>query len=125
MSDSTPKDTEANGTDQKLIGLVLAGQREAYAELIRRHHPKVRNVCMSMLAGSDDADDAVQEIFLKVYSCLSEFGGRSAFATWLYRIAANHCLAVLRKTARQREVPLDALSPEAPTITETVPVMTS
>lgn len=105
-------EAESDGCDQKLIACVLSGRREAYAVLIQRHHPKVRHVCLAILDSADEADDAVQEVFLKAFSSLSDFKGRSAFATWLYRVAVNHCLAVRRKAARRREDSLDALSPE-------------
>ena len=99
-------------SDQQLVERAMAGQREAYAELIRRHHSHTRGLCLSILSNGSDADDAVQEIFVKAYSGLSAFQGRSAFSTWLYRTAVNHCLNLQLKRGRQKAESLEALSKE-------------
>lgn len=92
-----------------MIERVLDGSQDEYAELVRRHHARVAGLCASML-GSAGADDAAQEVFLKAYARLKDFRRDSAFSTWLYRVAANHCLDALRKEARRRESSLDALA---------------
>jgi RNA polymerase sigma-70 factor, ECF subfamily len=100
--------------DNELIERVLAGNQEDFAELIRRHHARVLGLCASML-GPSAADDAAQEVFLKAYSRLRDFRRDSAFSTWLYRVASNHCLDELRRDARRRTESLEALTErEAP-----------
>jgi len=100
---------EKETSDSELLNLVLGGADSAYAELVRRHHAKVFGLCISMLANQTQAEDAAQEVFLKAYQSLKKFRGTSSFSTWLYRVASNHCLDVLRKESRHRSESLDAL----------------
>ena len=65
--------------------------------------------CLSMLSNHTDAEEAAQDIFVKVYHSLPKFKGDSSFSTWLYRITTNHCLDVLRKRTRRKTTSLDAL----------------
>lgn len=95
--------------DETVIAEVLGGNRDAYAEIVRKYEGRVRGHCLMMLADSGQADDAAQEVFIKVYQCLSQFRARSAFSTWLYRITANHCHDLLRKSARRKTESLEAL----------------
>lgn len=76
---------------------------------MRRHHGAVLGLCLSMLGGQAQAEDAAQEAFLNAYRALKDFRSGAAFSTWLYRIAANRCLDVLRSRARRPEESLDAL----------------
>ena len=69
-------------------------------------------LCTSLLCDPTLAEDAAQEIFLKAYKALEKFRGESAFSTWLYRIAANHCKDLLRKRAREKTESWDALLEE-------------
>ena len=96
-------------SDAALVEQVRAGRDQAFAELIRRHHARVLGLCLSMLGGRAQADDAAQEVFLKAYQSLDKFKGSSALSTWLYRIASNHCLDLLRKEARQKAESLEAI----------------
>jgi RNA polymerase sigma-70 factor (ECF subfamily) len=89
--------------DSELIESVLAGRQDAFAELVRRHHPRVFGLCVSMLGDRAQAEDAAQDVFLKAYRRLSDFRGDAALSTWLYRVAANRCLDLLRRTTRRRE----------------------
>ena len=62
-----------------------------------------------MLGGEAQAEDAAQEVFLKAYGRLKNFRGDSSFSTWLYRVASNHCLDLLRREARRKTESWDAL----------------
>lgn len=95
-------------SDNELIESVLSGGQDDYAELVRRHHARVAALCVSML-GRSAAEDAAQEVFLKAYARLRDFRRDSAFSTWLYRIASNHCLDALRAEARRKSESLDGL----------------
>ncbi|MFH1723997.1 MAG: sigma-70 family RNA polymerase sigma factor [Elusimicrobiota bacterium] len=95
--------------DTDIIRRVRSGERQAYAELVRKYQGKVRRLCASILSDTSRAEDAAQEVFIKAYRSLADFQALSAFSTWLYRIASRHCLDLLRKEARQRTESWDAL----------------
>ena len=103
------KDIGTPITDTELIDSVLAGRRDDYAELVRRHHGAVLGLCRAMLGDPALAEDAAQESFLNAYRSLGDFRGGAAFSTWLYRIATNRCLDHIRRRARRAEESLDAL----------------
>lgn len=81
---------------------VDAGAREQYVnELFRRNYARVARWCLRFAADRESACDLAQEVFAKAYQSLSSFQGQSKFSTWLFVIARNHCLNVVRANARQ------------------------
>jgi len=82
--------------DQALVARARAGDRAALESVVRRHQAWIYNVTLRMLGHPQDAEDATQEILVKALTRLASFEGRSAFRTWLYRIAVNHVLNVKR-----------------------------
>ena len=84
-------------TDLELVNEVRAGDRRAYTQLMNRYKEKIYWVARRMLGNHADADDVVQEAFLKAFLNLGDFRGDSGFYTWLYRIAVNLSLNALRK----------------------------
>ena len=95
--------------DADLVAQVQAGDTEAFAELIRRHHASLHGLCLSLLHDPSASDDAAQEIFLKAFRRLPQFRKDAAFSTWLYRIAYHHCLDLLRSQSRRKTESLDAI----------------
>jgi RNA polymerase sigma factor (sigma-70 family) len=83
-------------TDQNLVLRARAGDRRALEDLIERHQAWIYNIALRMLFHPQDAEDATQEILIKVVTRLASFEGRSSFRTWLYRVVANHLLNVKR-----------------------------
>jgi RNA polymerase sigma-70 factor (ECF subfamily) len=83
--------------DIELVQEVQNGRRHAFAELMRRYQERVYWVARRIVGSHDDADDIVQETFVKAYLSLGEFRGDSSFYTWIYRIAVNMSLNALRK----------------------------
>jgi RNA polymerase sigma factor (sigma-70 family) len=83
--------------DEELVSKARFGNKDALELLVRRHQPWVFNIAIRMLWHRQLAEDATQEILIKVVTKLSTFRGQSQFRTWLYRIAVNHLLNV-RKT---------------------------
>ena len=92
--------------DWDLVARVAAGDREAFAELVERHHRRLLRVCERLLGDAEDARDAVQEVFLKVMTKAGGFRPEALVSTWLYRVAVNHCLNVLRRRRLRRWVSL-------------------
>ncbi len=103
--------------DREDVGRAAAGAEAAFERLYRRHVARV-NALARWLGGGDagDAEDAVQEIFVRVWQKLHTFGGQSAFSTWLHRVAVNLLLRRRQRLAihRKRETADEAPLLEAP-----------
>lgn len=83
--------------DNRLVSRTLAGDDEAFEDLVRIYYYRIRAMVYHHLHREDDLDDALQEIFIKAYQALPRFKKRSNFYTWIYRIASNYCIDRLRK----------------------------
>ncbi len=101
--------TKNAGDDWDVILKVIAGERDAYREIVTRYEGRVRRYCLGALCDPTQAEDAAQEVFIKAYQALERFRGDSTFSTWLYRIAVNHCKDILRKKARAKTQSWEAL----------------
>ncbi len=84
-------------SDLDLVNEVRGGKRQAYTELMRRYQQRVYWTARRIVGSHEDADDVAQETFVRAYLALGDFRGDSSFFTWLYRIAVNLSLNVLRK----------------------------
>lgn len=90
--------------EKSLIRQAREGSRSAFDLLFERHRQFVYNVCYRMLGSADDAVDLTQEAFIQAYRELRRFRGDAAFRTWLYRIAINQCVNVIRREQRRRRL---------------------
>jgi RNA polymerase sigma-70 factor (ECF subfamily) len=90
--------------DQHYIDLVLEGDTNAYAALVDRHKDFVFTLSLKMLQSREEAEEAAQDTFIKIYKSLSRFKGESKFSTWIYKITYNNCLDRLKKQKRNRPV---------------------
>lgn len=95
-------------SDAALVDRVLAGERDAYADLVRAHQAAIYRHMRGMGLDHDTALDMVQDAFVKAYDRLAECRDRVHFRAWLYRIARNLCLDHL-KSVRRLTVPFSAL----------------
>jgi RNA polymerase sigma-70 factor (ECF subfamily) len=84
-------ESDFSGDDESLIAMFLNGSRKAFDALVMRHMDMVFNLCYNITGDYDEANDCAQDVFISVYKNLGKFEGRSAFSTWLYRIAVNTC----------------------------------
>jgi len=84
-------------SDAVAVGRTLAGEREAYRVLVERHSQYVYRLAYRMTGNKEDAEEVVQEAFLRAYQKLQQFAGNANFATWVYRIAANYAIDRLRQ----------------------------
>lgn len=78
-----------------------AGDRHALDTLLRRHHDRIHAVCRRLAGNDADGLDATQEALIAIARGIRRFDGRSAFATWAYRVATNACLDELRRRGRR------------------------
>lgn len=83
-------------TDAAVVAQVLAGDKEAFRLLVDRHTRSIYGVAYRMTGTQQDAEEIVQETFLRAYKSLYRFELRSSFSTWLYRIAVNRSLDFLK-----------------------------
>jgi RNA polymerase sigma-70 factor, ECF subfamily len=91
-----------NVEDRDLASRAAQGDVEAFTKLVRAHSSLVFRVALRML-GNEDAQDASQEVWIRVWRNIKGFRGESAFSTWLYRITMNTCLSVRQREARREE----------------------
>jgi RNA polymerase sigma-70 factor, ECF subfamily len=98
--------TIAREDEHLLVAAAKKGDLAAFEELVSRYEAKIFRLTMNITRNHEDAEDAMQDAFLKSYSHLKEFQGDSRFYTWLVRIAANEALMRLRKR-RPNQVSLD------------------
>lgn len=84
-------------TDEQLVARALAGARQAFETLVRRHRRPLVNYLFRQVGRQEAARDLAQEVFLKVYLSLASFDPQYRFKTWLYRIASNSAIDHLRK----------------------------
>jgi len=92
--------------DHALVRAVLAGDKDAYGALVTRHSQSVFRVAFRITENEADADEVVQEAFLRGYRKLEGFDARANFQTWIYRIAMNCALDVLNKKKSHSVVPI-------------------
>ncbi len=94
-------------TDQELVARCQAGKNEAFKALVERYQQRAYRIAYGILHQSDDAMDAAQEAFIKVYQNIDNFRGESSFYTWLGRIVTNICIDTIRKRKRSQAVAFD------------------
>ncbi len=108
-------------TDLELVTRIRAGETDAYREIVERHGERLFRTAYRLVGSEEDADDVVQEAFLKAYRSLDRFDGRSRFGTWIYRITVNCAMDLMRKRWRRerREIPegvveMDSIATDGP-----------
>ena len=105
-------DSETSITDSELVERVLAGASEIFEVLIRRYNRRLYRVTRAILQNDDEAEDVMQEAYVRAFTHLHEFEGRALFSTWLTRIAVHEALS--RKKRHSREAPLEVALPSRP-----------
>ena len=112
---SAPERAAAN--EAQLVATAQHGESAAYAELCRRHREKVFRTVLKITGNVDDAEDVLQDAWMRAFIYIRSFDGRSSFSTWLTRIAINSALSVLRKRRKRKEFSLDdAVDPDNPRV---------
>jgi RNA polymerase sigma-70 factor, ECF subfamily len=122
-SEFTPPATSAaaelsmNAMDDAAVASACqSGDLRAFARLYQLHGSRMKSIARNLLGTTSDAEDAVQDTFLKIQRSITKFRGQSSFATWSFRILVNTCYDVRRARTRKREVanedPDEATRPE-------------
>jgi RNA polymerase sigma-70 factor (ECF subfamily) len=106
----------AEQTDEAIVTAVQAGDKEAFGTLIIRYEDKMTRYARRFLSSGADIQDVVQEVFIKAYVNIKSLDTRRRFSPWLYRIAHNECVNVLKKKSREKVsfFDLDVVFPHLP-----------
>src|SRR6185369_4737256 len=104
MTETTPAEVF---DEAPLVERARSGDAAAFSELVNRYERKIFRLAKHITQNDEDAEDVLQETFLKAFSHLNTFQGQSKFYTWLVRIAVNEALMKLRKRKSDRTVSLD------------------
>ena len=113
-----------DGSDAAAVAQARAGDQDAFRALVERYSRKVFRLGYRMTSSEQDAEDVVQETFLRAYRNLHQFESRANFGTWIFRIAVNAALDLMRKRQRHEEShdPVDPEgSQESPALAATDP----
>jgi RNA polymerase sigma-70 factor (ECF subfamily) len=95
--------------DETLVAASREGDEDAYASLVRRHLRYVFAICLGILGARADAEDAVQDVFLKGFTGIGSLRAEDRFVAWIGQIARNHCKDHVRRRTRRAEEPLTDL----------------
>ena len=122
MASSKPTG-DVRSADVELSGRISSGDGAAFEELYRQHAGRLYNLAYRMAGTANDADDLLQDIFLLAYRKLGSFRGESSLGTWLYRLAMNHCLDVLRSRQSRMGQQTDSLDEDSAAEPAAAPVL--
>jgi RNA polymerase sigma-70 factor (ECF subfamily) len=101
------RDSVVPGSDELLDGC-RQGSLPSFERLYEEHGARMKSIARNLLGSAADAEDAVQDAFLKVYRGISGFRGGCSLATWVYRILLNSCYDLMRRNRRRAEGPIPA-----------------
>jgi RNA polymerase sigma-70 factor (ECF subfamily) len=102
-----PVSSQAGVEESTLVSQAREGDTVAFAELVRRYEGKIFRLAQHVTQNREDAEDVLQETFMKAYEHLDQFKGDSKFYTWIVRIAVNQALMKLRRRKTDKSVSLD------------------
>ena len=99
-------------TDRAIIQRVLAGDTEAFGILVDRHYDRCARIAYRILGNREDAEEAVQDAFLRAFRALSSYEDRERFVAWVTRILVNQCRTLRAKTERREAVFAEGVDPD-------------
>ena len=107
------KDISKSISDEDVVKEYVETHNVAYFDILyRRYSGKVFGKCLSILKSENEAEDATQDIFMKILLNLSKFSGKSKFSTWLYSITYNFCIDSIRRKKKDKSVLVEDMSSE-------------
>jgi RNA polymerase sigma-70 factor (ECF subfamily) len=104
--------------DEELVRRILRGEAALYEILMRRYNQRIYRIALTILRNDGEAEDVMQEAYVRAYQHLGEFAGAAKFSTWLTKIAIHEALARVRRQTRRGE--MKSASDESPDIMDTV-----
>jgi len=110
---AAPRVIVDNDVDQALVERFRKGDREAFTELVVRYQRPIYNAAFWILRSADDARDIAQAVFLKVAEHLDEYDSQHRFFSWIYRIAVNESLNLLRRNGHEEALDEEVDLPES------------
>jgi RNA polymerase sigma-70 factor, ECF subfamily len=108
-------------SDEEAVAQVRAGNADAFRVLVERHSRAIFRLAYRMTGNQQDAEDAVQETFLRAFKQLRHFDSRSSFGTWLYRVCTNCTIDSLRNRKKHQEKRMTEMESDEPAILERQP----
>jgi RNA polymerase sigma-70 factor (ECF subfamily) len=105
-----------NDLDREIVEHVLDGDVRAFELLVDKHKAKAMTLAMRILKNREDAEEALQDAFVRVYRALSSFEWKSSFSTWLYRIVYNTCATAAGKRNGKYNISLDIVDEDGPRV---------
>ncbi len=112
MDETESRGDRPDRSEAQLVSAAREGDTGAFEELVRMTQDRLYNLAFRMTGRHEDAEDALQEAYMRAHRSLATFEGGCRFYTWVYRIAVNTCLSKGRKAGRKNEV--EGLSIDAP-----------
>src|ERR1041385_1781865 len=106
--------------DAEIVQLVVAGEIDAFDELVRRTRRPAYRLARRITRNHEDADDVVQDSYVKAFRALARFDPQRAFLPWFLTIVARSALSALRGAARRATVPLDEPGPDGTTLADRI-----
>ena len=107
------KNISTTVTDEEAVGQYILTQNQRYFDILySRYSSKIFGKCLSILKDEEKAEDATQEIFVKILLNLAKFSGKSKFSTWIYSITYNFCIDSIRKRKKDKSILVEDLANE-------------
>jgi RNA polymerase sigma-70 factor, ECF subfamily len=95
-----------NLTDEEVVGFIIDGNKDGYGEIVERYEKKLRRYILTFTKKADDAEDILQNVFIKAYKNLNTYDRKLKFSSWIYRIAHNESLNLVNSSFLKRVVSL-------------------
>ena len=113
-SGGSPSYTDVLSSDAVVVRRVVAGDTEAFAILVDRYYARCTRYAAHVVGNREDAEEAVQDAFVRAYRALGDYDERDRFSAWLFRILINQCRSVAARAARRAQTFADSDDGDAP-----------
>src|SRR5438552_957216 len=101
-----PQNRNSPLSDEEVVARVRSGETALYEVLMRRYNQRLFRIARSIVRDNDEAEDVIQDAYVRAYASLHQFAGRAKFSTWLAKIAVHEASSRLRKRKRIEDIPV-------------------